>query len=216
MENLGRLHEGGQAAFRAEPPSPSAGIPSSSAAGPLARPYPLTMAASGSAERRPDGRAPSRVVTTKAAVCARTAMTDETGFAIGRQPKSAVAIWPPTAGTLASGFVDDRVSGATGSRLALNQIMDEVHVGTVHAVAYSRLDRLGRSALHVNAVLGGLDAHGVIFVSVADKIESGSRAWLLHQQGLSRFNEPESDEISEVGNQYRGSPDSQAEGIPRR
>jgi DNA invertase Pin-like site-specific DNA recombinase len=79
----------------------------------------------------------------------------------------------------------------------------------------SRLDRLGRSALHVDTLLGDLEAHGVTFVSVADGIDSGSRAWVLQRQALSHFNELESDEISELGDEYRWSPDFQAEGIPR-
>ena len=183
--------------------------------GPLARPYPLIVAASRSAERTTDGRVPLRVVTTMAAVYARTAMTDKTGFAIGRQLEECRASLASHGWDLAGEFVDDGVSGASSSRPALNQMMDEVCAGRVQAVVVSRLDRLGRSVPHLNTLLGDLDAHGVTFVSVADGIEPGSRAWLLQRPALSRFNELENNEISELGDEYRWSPDFKTEGIPR-
>jgi DNA invertase Pin-like site-specific DNA recombinase len=82
---------------------------------------------------------------------------------------------------LAGEFVDDGVSGASSSRPGLNQMMDEVCAGRVHAVVVSRLDRLGRSVPHLDTLLGVLDAHGVTFVSVADGIESRSLAWVLER-----------------------------------
>lgn len=142
-------------------------------------------------------------------------MTDETGFAIGRQLEECRAYVASHGWDLAGEFVDDGVSGAGSSRPALDRMMDEVCAGRVQAVVVSRLDRLGRSALHLDTLLGDLEAHGVTFVSVADGIDSGNQAWRLHPQVHSRFNELESDEISEVGDEYRWSPDSQAEGIPR-
>jgi site-specific DNA recombinase len=147
-------------------------------------------------------------------VYARTAMTDHTGLAIRRQLHDCRAYVASHGWDLAGEFIDNGVSGASSSRPALNQMMDEVCAGRVQAVVVSRWTVLEDQST-LDTLLGDLDAHGVTVASVADGIESGGRAWLLQRQAHSRFNELESHELSEIGDEHRWSPDSQAEGIPR-
>ena len=76
----------------------------------------------------------------------------------------------------------------------------------MQAVVLSKLDRLGRAALHLDTLLGEFEARGTVFVAVADGIDSGSQAWRLQPQAFSRFNKLESREFSELGDERRWSP----------
>jgi putative DNA-invertase from lambdoid prophage Rac len=58
----------------------------------------------------------------------------------------------------------DVISGAKHSRLGLDAMMKDVRKRSVHAVVCVKLDRLGRSLVHLVQVIGELAEHGVALV----------------------------------------------------
>lgn len=64
--------------------------------------------------------------------------------------------------------VDDGVSGATTSRPALDEMMEQARRGKLDLVVCWKLDRLGRSLQHLLQVLDELQVLGVGFVSIRD------------------------------------------------
>lgn len=94
-------------------------------------------------------------------------------------------------------YVDEGVSGAKGSRPALDRLMTACRVGSVTAVVVAKLDRFGRSMRHLSTMLGELDDLGVIFVSVAESFDSSTPSGRLQRNMLGSFAEFERDQIRE-------------------
>lgn len=94
-------------------------------------------------------------------------------------------------------YVDEGVSGSLGSRPALDRMMAAVRCGAVQVVVVAKLDRFGRSVIHLSALLGELDDLGVEFVSIAESVDGSTSAGRLQRTLLSAFAEFERDRIRE-------------------
>jgi DNA invertase Pin-like site-specific DNA recombinase len=71
-------------------------------------------------------------------------------------------------------YVDHGVSGAKGSRPALNRLMADAKQRKFDVVACWKLDRFGRSVAHVVVALAELEALGIAFVSLKDNLDLGT------------------------------------------
>ena len=82
--------------------------------------------------------------------------------------------------------IDDGVSGATVSRPALDEMMEQARRGKLDLVVCWKLDRLGRSLQHLLQILDELQHLGVGFVSIRDSgidTTSASGRLMLHIVG---------------------------------
>jgi DNA invertase Pin-like site-specific DNA recombinase len=70
--------------------------------------------------------------------------------------------------TVVDEYRDEGVSGARDHRPALDRMMNDARRGLLDVVLVARLDRLGRSLLHLVRLLDELQAVGVGFASVGD------------------------------------------------
>jgi DNA invertase Pin-like site-specific DNA recombinase len=68
-------------------------------------------------------------------------------------------------------YVDEGVSGSKESRPALNRLMTDAHRRQFDAVLVWKIDRFGRSLKHLVIALADLDAYGVAFISLHDKLD---------------------------------------------
>jgi DNA invertase Pin-like site-specific DNA recombinase len=69
-------------------------------------------------------------------------------------------------------FEDAGVSGAKTSRPALDELMRRVRAGEFHVVVTWKLDRLGRSSIHLISIIEELRTLDVQFVSVTEMIDT--------------------------------------------
>jgi len=76
-------------------------------------------------------------------------------------------------------FVDIGVSGAKGSRPALDAMMREVRRRRVSAVVVTKLDRLARSVHHLTALAAELEALGVALVVLDQALDTSTPAGRL-------------------------------------
>lgn len=70
--------------------------------------------------------------------------------------------------TVAGEYRDEGVSGGRDRRPALDRMMTDARHGRLDVVVVARLDRLGRSLVHLVRLLDELQALGVAFASVGD------------------------------------------------
>jgi DNA invertase Pin-like site-specific DNA recombinase len=68
----------------------------------------------------------------------------------------------------------DKASGAKAARHAIDQLMADVRRGRVKVVVCYKLDRLGRSLVHLAQMIGEFDAHGVALVCPSQGIDTRS------------------------------------------
>ena len=94
-------------------------------------------------------------------------------------------------------YVDAGVSGAAASRPALDELLAAATTGDVQVIVVAKLDRLGRSLLHLLELLSTLDAAGVRVVSATDGIDTRTPAGRLMLQLLGVFAEFERERIRE-------------------
>src|SRR5688572_3260956 len=66
----------------------------------------------------------------------------------------------------------DKISGAAVSREALDRLMADVRRGRVKTIVSFKLDRLGRSLVHLAQLIGEFDAHGVALVCPSQGIDT--------------------------------------------
>lgn len=69
-------------------------------------------------------------------------------------------------------YVDTGFSGAKASRPALDRLMNDAAKRNFDCVVVSKIDRFGRSVLHLNQQLATLTAHGVRFIAVTQSIDT--------------------------------------------
>lgn len=74
--------------------------------------------------------------------------------------------------SVAEEYVDAGVSGAKTSRPALDRLMKDATARHFDAVAVWKLDRFGRSVLHLTRAVAELDAAGVRFVAISQGIDT--------------------------------------------
>jgi len=80
-------------------------------------------------------------------------------------------------------FVEDGVSGRPGTlakRPGLKAALDACLAGRYTHLIVHKLDRLGRNVSLVSSVLETLEAHGVVFVSVQDRVDASTAAGRLY------------------------------------
>lgn len=94
-------------------------------------------------------------------------------------------------------YVDAGVSGAKDSRPALDEMLVAASAGTIDVVVVAKLDRLGRSLLHLLTLMKRLDALGVRVVSASDNIDTKTPAGRMMLQLLGVFAEFERERIRE-------------------
>ena len=71
-------------------------------------------------------------------------------------------------------FADEGISGAKESRPALNRLMESVEAGTVSHVIVFSFSRFARSTTHLLKALQKFKDKGVQFVSLSEKVDTGS------------------------------------------
>ncbi len=96
-----------------------------------------------------------------------------------------------------SEFTDHGQSGRKSSRPGLDALLAAARRREIDAVAVVKLDRLGRSLVHLLAILGELDDLGVAFISLDDGIDTQTAAGRLFMQIRGAFAEYETALIRE-------------------
>ena len=94
-------------------------------------------------------------------------------------------------------YVDHGVSGAKGSRPALNRLMIDAKQRRLDVVAVWKLDRFGRSVVHVVVALAELEALGITFVSLKDNLDLSTPSGRFMFQIVAAFAELERAMIQE-------------------
>ena len=94
-------------------------------------------------------------------------------------------------------YVDHGVSGAKGSRPALNRLMADAKQRRFDVVACWKLDRFGRSVAHVVVALAELEALGITFVSLKDNLDLSTPSGRFMFQIVAAFAELERAMIQE-------------------
>lgn len=72
-------------------------------------------------------------------------------------------------------FVDTGFSGSKASRPALDQLMKDSSLRKFDCVVVYKLDRFGRSVLHLNQQLAILESLGIRFVAISQGIDTDSK-----------------------------------------
>jgi DNA invertase Pin-like site-specific DNA recombinase len=73
---------------------------------------------------------------------------------------------------LAAEYVDTGFSGAKASRPALDRLMADAAKRKFDCVAVYKIDRFGRSVLHLNQQLAALNSYGVRFVAISQGLDT--------------------------------------------
>ncbi|HZL25096.1 MAG TPA: recombinase family protein [Acidobacteriaceae bacterium] len=125
----------------------------------------------------------------KAAVYARVSTTDQNCDLQLRELREYVARrgWES-----AGEFVDAGVSGAKARRPALDRLMAAAARREFDAVLVYKIDRFGRSVLHLSQQLASLTSFGVRFIAVSQAIDTdaanpSSRLMLTILAGVAEF-----------------------------
>jgi putative DNA-invertase from lambdoid prophage Rac len=93
---------------------------------------------------------------------------------------------------LAGEYIDSGYSGAKASRPALDKLMADAAKRRFDCVIVWKIDRMGRSVLHLNQQLAALTAHGVRFIATSqgldtDQSNPSSRLLLQILAAVSEF-----------------------------
>ncbi len=94
-------------------------------------------------------------------------------------------------------YVDKGVSGAKGSRPGLNDLMADARRGRFDAILVWKLDRLGRSLIHLVLLLEEFKELGVGLISFSEGLDFTTAGGQLLFQVISAFAEFERDCIRE-------------------
>ncbi len=94
-------------------------------------------------------------------------------------------------------YCDEGFSGAKDSRPALNRMLADAHAGRFNAVLVWKLDRLGRSLLHLVRLLEEFRRMGVELISFSEGLDFTTTTGKLLFQIISAFAEFERDCIRE-------------------
>ncbi|MCZ2155104.1 MAG: recombinase family protein [Bryobacterales bacterium] len=74
--------------------------------------------------------------------------------------------------TIAAEYVDTGFSGAKASRPALDSLMKAAALKKFDAVAVFKLDRFGRSVLHLSQQLAALESYGIRFIAISQGLDT--------------------------------------------
>jgi len=105
--------------------------------------------------------------------------------------------YPEARGWVAREFLDHGQSDRSDQREGLKALLEAARRREVDAVAVVKLDRLGRSLVHLLGVLGELDCLDVAFISLDDGIDTQTAAGRLFMQVRGAFAEYEAGLIRE-------------------
>src|SRR5450755_4923373 len=72
-------------------------------------------------------------------------------------------------------YVDTGFSGAKASRPALDRLMADAAKRKFDCVAVWKIDRFGRSVLHLNQQLAALTSHGVRFIATSQSLDTDEK-----------------------------------------
>ena len=111
--------------------------------------------------------------------------------------ESAGTSGPPRGFEIVDEYCDEGVSGVKDSRPALNEMLADAHSGRFKAVLVWKLDRLGRSLLHLVRLLEEFRRIGVKLVSFSEGLDFTTTMGKLLFQIISAFAEFERDCIRE-------------------
>ncbi len=75
---------------------------------------------------------------------------------------------------IAGEYIDTGFSGAKASRPALDALMKAATLKKFDCVAVFKLDRFGRSVLHLSQQLAALESHGIRFVAISQGLDTDS------------------------------------------
>jgi site-specific DNA recombinase len=102
-------------------------------------------------------------------------------------------------------YVDAGVSGAAASRPALDEMLAAATAGEVEVVLVAKLDRLGRSLLHLLGLIEHLNALGLRVTSASEGIDTKTPAGRMMLGLLGAFAEFERERLRErsVDGAYR-------------
>jgi DNA invertase Pin-like site-specific DNA recombinase len=98
---------------------------------------------------------------------------------------------------LAGEYVDAGVSGAASSRPALDELLAATATGAIDVIMVAKLDRLGRSLLHLLELVERLDVLGVRVLSATEGIDTRTPAGRMMLQLLGVFAEFERERLRE-------------------
>ncbi len=115
-------------------------------------------------------------MTTSVVLYARLSKEDEqhNGVSIENQLERLHAYAKSQGWDVAGEYVDRGQSGKTINRPAMNRLRADVAAGTVQAVAFLKLDKLGRSRRNVEDLLAEFEQHGVAAVSLQESLDTST------------------------------------------
>lgn len=153
-------------------------------------------------QRKARGRArhngPATAASHRAAIYARVSTGSQVdGTSIDSQRDQCRAAAKLNGCTVTGEYIDAGVSGAKDSRPALDELLAAAAAGQIDVVVIAKLDRLGRSLLHLLTLMQRLDALGVRVVSASDNIDTRTPAGRMMLQLLGVFAEFERERIRE-------------------
>ncbi len=119
------------------------------------------------------------------------------GSSIGAQREQCQAAAELHGMTLTGEYVDAGVSGALAARPALDELMAAATAGQFDVLVVAKLDRLGRTLLHLLALLQELDTLDIRIISAGDSVDTRTPAGRLMLQLLGVFAEFERERIRE-------------------
>src|ERR1017187_7350727 len=76
---------------------------------------------------------------------------------------------------VAGEYVDSGFSGAKSSRPALDRLMADAAKRKFDCIAVYKIDRFGRSVLHLNQQLAALTSHGVRFIATSQSLDTDEK-----------------------------------------
>jgi len=89
----------------------------------------------------------------------------------------------------------EKVSGQSSKRPVLNQVLEGIREGD--ELVFWRLDRVGRSLVHLEQTISDLVARGVVLISLKEKLDTDSATGKLMYRIMGAFAEFEIDLIKE-------------------
>ena len=108
----------------------------------------------------------------RCAIYARTSTTDQNCASQMKELREYIARrdWK-----IAGDYVDTGFSGAKASRPALDRLMADAAQHKFDCIAVYKIDRFGRSVLHLNQQLAALTSYGVRFIAISQSLDTDEK-----------------------------------------
>jgi len=104
----------------------------------------------------------------RAAIYARVSTSDQNNAIQIRELSEYVQRWEWEL----VGIYQDQISGAKASRPGLDRLMGDARQRRFDVVVVWKLDRFGRSVLHLNQQLAALDSYGIRFIAASQGLDT--------------------------------------------